>query len=80
VAWAVKPSAWLNNPSFHGFSEMLYEMTSSNANNGSGFEGLGDNNIFWNLSTGLRDDIGQVPANHWPCGYSRFTCQKEIHP
>ncbi|MBE7175622.1 MAG: potassium-transporting ATPase subunit KdpA [Mucilaginibacter polytrichastri] len=51
--WAVKPSAWLNNPGFHGFSEMLYEFTSANANNGSGFEGLGDNNVFWNLSTGI---------------------------
>ncbi len=53
IGWAVKPSAWLNNPSYHGFSEMLYEYTSSNANNGSGFEGLGDNNIFWNVSTGI---------------------------
>ncbi|MFN3850677.1 MAG: potassium-transporting ATPase subunit KdpA [Spirosomataceae bacterium] len=44
---------WLNNPSFHGFSEMLYEFTSSAANNGSGFEGLGDNNPFWNISTGF---------------------------
>ncbi|HCW08913.1 MAG TPA: potassium-transporting ATPase subunit KdpA [Cytophagales bacterium] len=44
---------WLNNPAFHGFSEMLYEYTSSAANNGSGFEGLGDNNVFWNLTTGL---------------------------
>jgi len=53
AAWAVKPGAWLNNPSYHGFSEMLYEFTSANANNGSGFEGLGDNNIFWNVTTGL---------------------------
>ena len=53
IAWAVKPSSWLNNPSHHGFSEMLYEFTSANANNGSGFEGLGDNNIFWNVSTGI---------------------------
>lgn len=44
---------WLNNPGFHGFSEMLYEFTSSAANNGSGFEGLGDNNLFWNISTGI---------------------------
>ncbi|MCJ8209783.1 potassium-transporting ATPase subunit KdpA [Mucilaginibacter sp. RS28] len=51
--WAVKPSSWLNNPGYHGFSEMLYEYTSANANNGSGFEGLGDNNIFWNVSTGI---------------------------
>lgn len=51
--WAVKPENWLNNPGYHGFSEILYEFTSSNANNGSGFEGLGDNNIFWNVSTGI---------------------------
>ncbi len=53
IAWQVKPGAWLNNPSYHGFSEMLYEVTSANANNGSGFEGLGDNNIFWNVTTGI---------------------------
>ncbi len=46
-------SAWLNNPSFHGLSEMLYEYTSSAANNGSGFEGLTDNTDFWNISTGI---------------------------
>lgn len=44
---------WLNNPSFHGFSEMLYEYTSSAANNGSGFEGLGDNTYFWNFTCGI---------------------------
>jgi potassium-transporting ATPase potassium-binding subunit len=51
--WSVKPSAWLNNPSYHGFSEMLYQFTSSTANNGSGFEGLADNNVFWNVSAGV---------------------------
>lgn len=43
----------LSNQSFHGFTEMLYEYTSSAANNGSGFEGLGDNNLWWNISTGV---------------------------
>lgn len=43
----------VNNPSYHGFSEILYEFTSAAANNGSGFEGLGDNNIPWNLATGI---------------------------
>jgi K+-transporting ATPase ATPase A chain len=51
--WSVKPSAWLNNPSFHGFSEMLYQFSSASANNGSGYAGLTANNIFWNVSTGL---------------------------
>jgi K+-transporting ATPase ATPase A chain len=45
--------AWLHNPGPHGFSEMLYEWSSATANNGSGFEGLGDNTPFWNIGTGL---------------------------
>lgn len=43
----------LSNPLYHGLSQSLYEFTSSAANNGSGFEGLGDNTTFWNVSTGL---------------------------
>lgn len=46
-------ASWLNNPGNHGFSEMLYEYTSSSANNGSGFEGLGDNTLWWNISCGI---------------------------
>lgn len=46
-------ASWLNNSGFHGFSEMLYEFTSSSANNGSGFEGLGDNTPFWNIACGI---------------------------
>ncbi len=44
---------WLANPSFHGLSEQLYEYTSAAANNGSGFEGLGDNTPFWNWSCSI---------------------------
>jgi potassium-transporting ATPase potassium-binding subunit len=56
--WAVTSDpattlGWLRNPGPHGFSEMLYEFTSSAANNGSGFEGLGDNTPFWNIACGL---------------------------
>jgi len=46
-------AGWLNNPGNHGFSEMLYEYTSSSANNGSGFEGLGDGVPFWNITCGI---------------------------
>jgi len=46
-------ASWLNNPGSHGFSEMLYEYTSSSANNGSGFEGLGDGVPFWNITCGI---------------------------
>ncbi len=45
--------AGITNPGFHGFSQILYEFTSAAANNGSGFEGLADNTLFWNISTGL---------------------------
>ncbi|MCI6336595.1 MAG: potassium-transporting ATPase subunit KdpA [Prevotella sp.] len=50
---------WLNNPGYHGLSEMLYEYTSSAANNGSGFEGLGDNTWFWNYSCGIMLILGR---------------------
>ena len=53
AAFPTITSGTLNNPGFHGFSEMLYEYTSSSANNGSGFEGLGDNNPWWNITTGF---------------------------
>ncbi|WP_267934210.1 potassium-transporting ATPase subunit KdpA [Paenibacillus profundus] len=43
----------ITNPGYHGISQVLYEFTSSAANNGSGFEGLADNTPFWNISTGL---------------------------
>jgi K+-transporting ATPase ATPase A chain len=46
-------AATTNNPGSHGFSEILYEFSSATANNGSGFEGLGDNTIPWNISTGV---------------------------
>jgi K+-transporting ATPase ATPase A chain len=41
------------NKGAHGFSEILYEFSSAAANNGSGFEGLGDNTVPWNVATGL---------------------------
>ena len=43
----------ITNPGFHGLTQVLYEFASSAANNGSGFEGLFDNTLFWNISTGL---------------------------
>jgi K+-transporting ATPase ATPase A chain len=43
----------LNNVGAHGFSEILYEFSSAAANNGSGFEGLGDNTVPWNIATGI---------------------------
>ncbi|MCZ4242377.1 potassium-transporting ATPase subunit KdpA [Pedobacter punctiformis] len=80
AAWAVQPKNWLNNPNFHGFSEMLYEMTSSNANNGSGFEGLGDNNIFWNLSTGIVIFLGRFLPIIGPVAIAGLLAKKKFIP
>ncbi|AFC28419.1 potassium-transporting ATPase subunit A [Paenibacillus mucilaginosus 3016] len=49
----------ISNPGFHGLTQALYEFTSSAANNGSGFEGLGDNTPFWNISTGIVMYLGR---------------------
>ncbi|CAM4372127.1 potassium-transporting ATPase subunit KdpA [Paenibacillus typhae] len=49
----------ISNPGFHGLTQALYEFTSSAANNGSGFEGLGDATPFWNITTGIVMFIGR---------------------
>ncbi len=49
----------ITNPGFHGLSQVLYEYSSSAANNGSGFEGLADNTLFWNVTTGLAMFFGR---------------------
>lgn len=45
--------AGMTNPGFHGLSQIVYQCTSAAANNGSGFEGLADNTLFWNTTTGI---------------------------
>lgn len=49
----------ITNPGFHGLTQVLYEFASSAANNGSGFEGLADNTLFWNITTGLAMFFGR---------------------
>ncbi|HWB00571.1 MAG TPA: potassium-transporting ATPase subunit KdpA [Pirellulales bacterium] len=59
--WGMKAE---NNPGAHGFAEILYEFTSASANNGSGFEGLGD-------TYGFADNPTPAPYSpHWDiaCG------------
>jgi K+-transporting ATPase ATPase A chain len=45
--------AGISNSGFHGLSQVVYEYASAAANNGSGFEGLADNTLWWNLSTSV---------------------------
>ncbi|KQR94468.1 K+-transporting ATPase subunit A [Chryseobacterium sp. Leaf180] len=70
----------LNNPGFHGFSEVLYEYTSSAANNGSGFEGLGDNNPFWNISTGIVLLLGRFIPIIGPVAIAGLLAKKKFVP
>ncbi len=44
------------NPGAHGFSEVMYQFSSASANNGSGFEGLGDT---W----GFNDNPNPAPTS-----------------
>jgi len=83
AAWTLvnDPSLpWLNNPGYHGFSEMLYEYTSANANNGSGFEGLGDNNPFWNISTGFVLILGRFIPIIGPVAIAGLLASKKYVP
>lgn len=45
--------AGISNSGFHGLTQIVYQFTSSAANNGSGFEGLADNTAFWNITAGI---------------------------
>lgn len=51
--------AGVSNPGFHGLSQVIYEYASASANNGSGFEGLGDGTVWWNLSAGVSMLVGR---------------------
>ncbi len=66
IAFAFPDFQGISNPGFHGLSQIVYEYASAAANNGSGFEGLGDSQpspiaiadgatptitgLWWNLS------------------------------
>jgi K+-transporting ATPase ATPase A chain len=80
INWATKPSAWLNNPGFHGFSEILYQFTSSSANNGSGYAGLTANNIFWNVSTGIVIFLGRFLPIIGPVAIAGILANKKFIP
>lgn len=63
IAVACQPGLdGITNPGFHGLSQVLYEFSSSAANNGSGFEGLADNSAFWNITCGLVMFFGRYLA------------------
>ena len=70
----------LNNGGYHGFSEMLYEFTSASANNGSGFEGLGDDTLWWNISTGFVLVLSRFLPIIGPVAIAGLLAQKRFIP
>jgi K+-transporting ATPase ATPase A chain len=73
-------AGWLANPGYHGFSEMLYEFTSASANNGSGFEGLGDNTPWWNISTGVVMVLSRFLPIIGPVAIAGLLARKKVVP
>ncbi|OTG69339.1 potassium-transporting ATPase subunit KdpA [Acinetobacter sp. ANC 4470] len=51
-----------SNPAYHGVSQVLYEYVSAFANNGSGFEGLADNTVWWNVTCSIALLLGRFPT------------------
>ncbi|EPC7285044.1 potassium-transporting ATPase subunit KdpA [Acinetobacter baumannii] len=52
----------ISNPGPHGISQVFYEYVSAFANNGSGFEGLGDNTVWWNVTCSIALLLGRFPT------------------
>lgn len=80
ITLALPSIAGTSNPSFHGISQVFYEYTSAYANNGSGFEGLGDATPWWNLSTTLVLLLGRYPALIVPLAIAASLARKRVAP
>jgi K+-transporting ATPase ATPase A chain len=77
TAWGQATTA---NPGSHGFSEILYEFSSATANNGSGFEGLGDNTVPWNIATGIAMLLARFIPIIAPLAIAGFLAVKKSSP
>jgi len=80
TALAVPGLAGNSNPGFHGISQVFYEYVSAFANNGSGFEGLGDATRWWNLSCAFVLAAGRYPALLIPLAIAAMLARKRRAP
>ncbi|MEO8160436.1 MAG: potassium-transporting ATPase subunit KdpA [Arenimonas sp.] len=69
-----------SNPGFHGVSQVFYEYTSAFANNGSGFEGLGDGSLWWNLSCVFMLLVGRYACFLIPLAVVARLAMKKVAP
>ncbi|KXA89026.1 ATPase [candidate division MSBL1 archaeon SCGC-AAA259I09] len=70
----------ITNPGFRGFAEILYEMFSASANNGSGFEGLLDNTPFFNFTNGIQILLGRYLPIAGQIAIAGSLAKKKIRP
>ena len=80
IALALPSITGNSNPGFHGISQVFYEYTSAYANNGSGFEGLGDATYWWNLSCAAVLALGRYPALIVPLAVAGLLARKRVAP
>ncbi|MBF6024328.1 potassium-transporting ATPase subunit KdpA [Lysobacter niastensis] len=80
VTLAIPSITGNSNPGFHGISQVFYEYTSAFANNGSGFEGLGDATTWWNLSCAVVLALGRYPALIVPLAVAGLLARKRVAP
>ena len=80
AAFALPGVAHNSNPGFHGVSQVLYEYASAFANNGSGFEGLGDATTWWNLSCTVNLILGRFIPILAPLAIAAHLASKRTAP
>lgn len=72
--------AGVTNPDFHGIMQVVYEYTSAFANNGSGFEGLDDDTVWWNLSCAVNLILGRFIPILAPLAVAAMLATKQAAP
>ena len=80
VALSVPALTANSNPGFHGLSQVFYEYTSAFANNGSGFEGLGDNTVWWNVTTSINLILARFIPIFAPLAIAGSLAVKRVAP
>ena len=80
ITLAVPSLTGNSNPGFHGISQVLYEYTSAFANNGSGFEGLGDNTVWWNVTASINLILGRFIPITAPLAIAGYLARKRVAP
>lgn len=80
MAFLLPGVSGVSNPGFHGVSQVVYEYTSAFANNGSGFEGLGDASVFWNVTTTVCLILGRFVPILVPVAVAASLASRPVAP